>query len=262
MIATRRLLVGAGAPLYELATGRRPWTEYRSAARAPVARPGVTRRARARAPSAARAARRRPCPVLSGRIPTRRRRSRGVRTLDDLGAVCRSPAEADLRPGFPDAVTADNLPASRRFRTETSGSTGLPFEFYNRIAPTSTLASARSCCSGEWAGTRRPGRGPCTSWCRSGPRPPWTASRGEVERARQLFLGTADPARVGRRGGPRGAGRAASRDSPGDRLPPLGPALVHRAARCPSARQRDRPAAAASGHRRERGSAWCRPTSS
>ncbi len=29
MIATRRLLVGAGAPLYELATGGRPWTEYR-----------------------------------------------------------------------------------------------------------------------------------------------------------------------------------------------------------------------------------------
>jgi hypothetical protein len=29
MIATRRLRLGADAPLYELATGRRPWTEYR-----------------------------------------------------------------------------------------------------------------------------------------------------------------------------------------------------------------------------------------
>ena len=38
--------------------------------------------------------------------------------------------KADLRPRHPRDTTADNLPESRRQRMATSGSTGMPFEFF------------------------------------------------------------------------------------------------------------------------------------
>jgi hypothetical protein len=38
--------------------------------------------------------------------------------------------KAELRAGFPERTTAENIPAERRQRRMTSGSTGLPFEFY------------------------------------------------------------------------------------------------------------------------------------
>jgi phenylacetate-CoA ligase len=58
----------------------------------------------------------------------------GVRPRDIVAPadLARLPisVKADLREGFPDATTADDLPASRRQRMLTSGSTGLPLEFY------------------------------------------------------------------------------------------------------------------------------------
>src|SRR4029079_12763923 len=133
VISGRRLLVGVGAPLYELATGRRPWTEYRRRCelqwRSPESLDALAlerlqrllRHAAAHVPYSRDAFRRAGVEAA------------GVRSLDDLTRLPIT-RKADLRPGFPDAVTADNLPASRRFRTETSGSTGLPFELYTARA--------------------------------------------------------------------------------------------------------------------------------
>jgi phenylacetate-CoA ligase len=75
-------------------------------------------------------------------------------------ADVRSPADlarlpvttkAELRAAFPDAAVADNMPASRRRRMMTSGSTGLPLEFYWDTAHADAL-SGGYLFSLEWAG--------------------------------------------------------------------------------------------------------------
>jgi phenylacetate-CoA ligase len=124
-----RLAGRAAAPLYELVTGRRPWTEYRR-----------RRELQWRAPDELEAlalARLRPLLAhAAAHVPYYRDtfaragvHPDDVRTVADLARLPVT-GRAQLRAGFSAAVTADNLPASRRFRTETSGSTGLPFEFY------------------------------------------------------------------------------------------------------------------------------------
>jgi hypothetical protein len=84
-------------------------------------------------------------------------------------------------------VTADNLPASRRFRTETSGSTGLPFEFYTDRADIDARLGSFML-FWEWAGT--PAWEGVTHVVVS-LRPAATVDGRSmwVERARQLFLG-------------------------------------------------------------------------
>ncbi|HTY77428.1 MAG TPA: hypothetical protein VMI34_06405 [Candidatus Bathyarchaeia archaeon] len=55
--------------------------------------------------------------------------ARGIRAVSDLARVPIS-TKSELRAGFPGRTTAQNLPESRRQPMMTSGSTGLPFEFY------------------------------------------------------------------------------------------------------------------------------------
>jgi phenylacetate-CoA ligase len=52
-----------------------------------------------------------------------------VETAGDLARVPLT-TKSDLRSAFPSRTTADNLPPGRRRAMRTSGSTGLPFEFY------------------------------------------------------------------------------------------------------------------------------------
>jgi phenylacetate-CoA ligase len=73
-----------------------------------------------------------------------------VRTLLDLAAVPIT-TKTDLRSNFPLHTVADNLPAHRRRRMMTSGSTGLPFEFYWDRASADALLGAYLF-SLEWAG--------------------------------------------------------------------------------------------------------------
>jgi len=55
--------------------------------------------------------------------------ARDIKATADLARVPIT-TKAELRTGFPSRTTAENLPASRRQPMMTSGSTGLPFEFY------------------------------------------------------------------------------------------------------------------------------------
>ena len=55
--------------------------------------------------------------------------ARDIKATADLARVPMT-TKAELRTGFPSRTTAENLPASRRQPMMTSGSTGLPFEFY------------------------------------------------------------------------------------------------------------------------------------
>ena len=73
-----------------------------------------------------------------------------VRTSLDLAAVPIT-TKTDLRRHFPQHTVADNLPAHRRRRMMTSGSTGLPFEFYWDRASADALLGAYLF-SLEWAG--------------------------------------------------------------------------------------------------------------
>jgi phenylacetate-CoA ligase len=186
VISGRRLLVGASAPLYELATGRRPWTEYRR-------RRELQWRSRESLDALALERFQRLLRHAAAHVPYYRDAFRragieaaDVRSLDDLTRLPIT-RKADLRPGFPDAVTADNLPASRRFRTETSGSTGLPFEFYTDRADIDARLGSFML-FWEWAGT--------PAWegvmhVVVSLRPAATVDGHStwVERARQLFLG-------------------------------------------------------------------------
>jgi phenylacetate-CoA ligase len=52
-----------------------------------------------------------------------------IKSVADLARVPIS-TKRELRAGFPALTTAENIPESRRQRMMTSGSTGLPFEFY------------------------------------------------------------------------------------------------------------------------------------
>ena len=84
-------------------------------------------------------------------------------------------------------MTADNLPASRRFRTETSGSTGLPFEFYTDRADIDARLGSFML-FWEWAGTP-PWDGVTHVVVSLRPAATVDGHSTWVERARQLFLG-------------------------------------------------------------------------
>jgi phenylacetate-CoA ligase len=118
-----------GIPLYELLSGRRPWREVHRLRE-------LQWRPRAELEALALARLRPLLEHAEHHVPHYRAlfARAGIRPADigmlaDLSRVPTT-SKADLRAGFPDRVIADNLPASRRFRTQTSGSTGLPFEFY------------------------------------------------------------------------------------------------------------------------------------
>jgi phenylacetate-coenzyme A ligase PaaK-like adenylate-forming protein len=73
-----------------------------------------------------------------------------IRTLSDLSNLPIT-MKADLRAGFPCRTTADNLPEDRGRKMMTSGSTGLPFEFYWDRSCADALIGAYFF-SLEWAG--------------------------------------------------------------------------------------------------------------
>jgi phenylacetate-CoA ligase len=77
--------------------------------------------------------------------------ARAIRTVEDLARVPIT-TKADLRRRFPDGVSAENLPARRRMRGVTSGSTGQPFEFFLDRAAADTWTGAYLFFL-EWAGT-------------------------------------------------------------------------------------------------------------
>jgi phenylacetate-coenzyme A ligase PaaK-like adenylate-forming protein len=74
-----------------------------------------------------------------------------IRTPSDLSPVPIT-TKADLRIAYPARSTAENLPPERRRRMMTSGSTGLPFEFFWDRATADVLFGAYLF-SLEWAGT-------------------------------------------------------------------------------------------------------------
>src|SRR5688572_12141457 len=71
-----------------------------------------------------------------------------------VGDMARIPVttKADLRRRFPEGVTAENLPARRRRPRATSGSTGLPFQFFRDWAAFD-LSVASYIFFLEWAGS-------------------------------------------------------------------------------------------------------------
>jgi phenylacetate-CoA ligase len=127
--APRRLAARWLIPLYEGASGRRPWTEA-GRLRALQWRPPAELEGRALHKLR---------PLLAhaqAHVPYYRDLfDRAGLTAGDvrcLGDLARLPVtgKAALRAGFPTEVVADNLPPSRRFLSRTSGSTGIPLEFY------------------------------------------------------------------------------------------------------------------------------------
>jgi phenylacetate-CoA ligase len=74
-----------------------------------------------------------------------------IRTLSDLSYLPIT-TKGDLRAGFPSRTTAENLPTNRRQKMTTSGSTGLPLEFYWDREAADALFGAYLF-SLEWAGT-------------------------------------------------------------------------------------------------------------
>ena len=78
-------------------------------------------------------------------------RPKALRTLDDLTRLPIT-RKAELRDGPPDRTIADNLPASRRWRSVTSGSTGSPFELFTDAASADGIVAAYLL-SLDWAGT-------------------------------------------------------------------------------------------------------------
>ncbi len=77
-------------------------------------------------------------------------RPEALQTLDDLARLPIT-RKAELRDSPPDRTIADNLPAARRRRTVTSGSTGFPFEFYSDAADADGVVAAYLLCL-DWAG--------------------------------------------------------------------------------------------------------------
>jgi phenylacetate-CoA ligase len=82
-------------------------------------------------------------------------RQAGIRADDlrSVGDLTRVPItrKAELRDQFPARTTADNLPAARRWRTITSGSTGFPFEFFTDAASGDSIAAGHLFFL-DWAG--------------------------------------------------------------------------------------------------------------
>jgi phenylacetate-CoA ligase len=128
-------------PLYERFTGRRPWTEALRL-REPQWRP----REELEAPTLLRL--RGVLGHAAMRVPSYRdlftRAGIAPQDVTTLLALSRLPitTKADLRAGSPDRKLAEGVPAAGRWKSSTSGSTGVPFEFYSdRAVMDSWLAS-------------------------------------------------------------------------------------------------------------------------
>ena len=146
----RRLAPRIFVPLYERLSGRRPWTELRR-----------LRELQWRAPEELEArALAKLRPLLAHayvHVPYYRElfaraglRPEDIGTVSDLARLPLT-GKAELRAGFPLRVVADDAPARQRWLARTSGSAGLPFEFYgDRAASDVWLASYLF--FREWAG--------------------------------------------------------------------------------------------------------------
>jgi phenylacetate-CoA ligase len=73
-----------------------------------------------------------------------------LRTPDDLASLPIT-RKADLRDSGAERAVADNLPAARRWRTVTSGSTGFPFAFFTDATDADGVVAAYLLCL-DWAG--------------------------------------------------------------------------------------------------------------
>ena len=138
-------------PVYERISGRRPWTEL-GRLRALQWRPAAELEGRAMA-------RVRSLMTHAGaHVPHYRElfaaagvTAEAIGTVDDMARIPVT-TKADLRRRFPEGVTAENLPARRRRPRATSGSTGLPFQFFRDWAAFDlTVASYMFFL--EWAGS-------------------------------------------------------------------------------------------------------------
>jgi phenylacetate-CoA ligase len=125
----RWLLPRVVAPVYEALTGRRPWTEMRRL-QALQWLDGAHLEARSLQALQVLLAH------AAAHVPHYRERFRqagleagALRTLADLSRVPVT-TRRDVRANFPDRMVADNLPAERRRHGTTSGSSGLPMEFF------------------------------------------------------------------------------------------------------------------------------------
>jgi phenylacetate-CoA ligase len=125
----RWLLPRVVAPLYEAVTGRRPWTAMRRLQELQWHETEhlETRSLRALQPLLAHAAAH--VPHYRDLLCEAGLEAGAVRTLADLSRVPVT-TRRDVRTSFPERIVADNLPASRRLQGATSGSSGLPLEFF------------------------------------------------------------------------------------------------------------------------------------
>ena len=182
----RRLAPRIFVPLYERLSGRRPWTELR---RLRVLQWRSPEELEARALEKLRSL----LVHAYAHVPYYRElfaraglRPEDIATVSDLSRLPLT-GKAELRANFPARVVADNLPARRRQKAGTSGSTGLPFEFYHDRA-SSAVRDAAVLLSQEWAGVAH-----ADAEIRITAHPRWTARRLRYLRARDaahwLFLG-------------------------------------------------------------------------
>ncbi len=145
-----RLVPGAVFPLYERLTGRRLWTEVLHLRELQWHSPEemAARTFQKLRPLLKQAA---------TNVPFYRDlfQAAGIQPEDlrDTSDLSRLPitTKADLRSGFPERTTAENLPAWRRWKMTTSGSSGFLFEFYNDRAGTDSWISSYLFFL-EWAG--------------------------------------------------------------------------------------------------------------
>ncbi len=138
------------APLAERLGGRRMWSEFERLRRAQwLPRAEIERAALADFRSLLRHAAEH-VPYYRERLGDAGILADDVRTAADLARIPIT-SKADLRAGFPDRTTAENLPPLRRQWMRTSGSTGRPFEFYWDRAGYDLLFGAQLF-SLEWAG--------------------------------------------------------------------------------------------------------------
>jgi phenylacetate-CoA ligase len=137
-------------PLYERWSGRRPWTElqrlrdlqWRSPAELETRALGKLR------PLLEHAAVH--VPYYSELFKQAALEPKDIRAISDLARLPIT-TKADLRANFPTRVVAGNLPARRRVRRTTSGSSGFPFEFYEDRAGQDATGSYLF--FQDWAGT-------------------------------------------------------------------------------------------------------------
>ena len=137
-------------PLHARLSGRRVWAEYRRLQALQWESPAVLEGrslAKLRALVAHAGAH---VPFYRERFQDVGVRPETLRTLDDLARLPVT-RKLELRDSAPGRSTADNIPASRRIQTITSGSTGFPFTFFSDAAAVDGVVAAYLFFL-EWAG--------------------------------------------------------------------------------------------------------------